>query len=173
MKAVLASLILLCASTIASPIARPQDAAPDVATKQNTTVSADPDGFGHGKGGGGAGGGAPNSPLNVLLAAVGKLPVIGVELKVIGDLLTTVEATLAKTLGVDTTESESGCTAMTVIFARGTTEPGNVGLVTGPPFFDALKAMLGAKSVTIQGVNYGATIEGFLEGGEPDGGTIM
>ena len=31
---------------------------------------------------------------------------------------------------------------MTVILARGTTQPGNVGLVTGPLLFDALTAML-------------------------------
>ena len=63
---------------------------------------------------------------------------------------------------------------MTVIFARGTTEPGNVGLVTtGPHFFDALTTMLGAKSVDVQGVEYSASIEGFLEGGDPVGSQTM
>ena len=62
---------------------------------------------------------------------------------------------------------------MTVIFARGTTEPGNVGLATGPPFFDALTAMVGAKSLAIQGVDYSASIEGFLEGGDPAGSQEM
>lgn len=168
MKSPLLTQLLLGIATLASPIPVPQDVGSDATTSQNTTAVV-----GGGELAGGIGGGPPNSLINALLTQVGKLPIINKELKVIGDLLTTVEAALAKALAVDTTESENGCTAMTVIFARGTTEPGNVGLVTGPPFFDAIEQILGAKAVTIQGVNYGATIEGFLEGGEPDGGQMM
>lgn len=60
-----------------------------------------------------------------------------------------------------------------MIFARGTTEPGNVGLVAGPPFFDALSQMMGADQVTVQGVDYGASIEGFLVGGDQAGSQKM
>ena len=67
----------------------------------------------------------------------------------------------------------STCAPMTVIFARGTTEPGNVGVVTGPPFFDALTSMLGASAVNIQGVDYSASIEGFLQGGDAAGTQTM
>ncbi|KAH8667578.1 cutA, cutinase A [Tricladium varicosporioides] len=62
---------------------------------------------------------------------------------------------------------------MTVVFARGTTEPGNVGLLAGPEFFDALTDMLGAKNVDVVGVEYGATIEGFLQGGDKQGSALM
>jgi cutinase len=49
------------------------------------------------------------------------------------------------------------CTDLTVIFARGTGELGNVGTVTGPPMFKALRSKLGANNVTIQGVDYPAS----------------
>lgn len=52
------------------------------------------------------------------------------------------------------------CNALTVTFARGTNEPGNVGDVAGPPFFSALRSDLGTDQVTIQGVDYSADILG-------------
>lgn len=52
------------------------------------------------------------------------------------------------------TRNDQGCGAMTVVYARGTTEQGNVGSVAGPPFFDALDAMMGAGQVKVQGVSY-------------------
>lgn len=52
------------------------------------------------------------------------------------------------------------CKALTVIFARGTNEPGNVGDIAGPPFFSALRSDLGTDKVTVQGVDYGATVFG-------------
>jgi Cutinase len=61
------------------------------------------------------------------------------------------------------------CQRVTVIFARGTVELGNVGALAGPPFFNALEAMLGAQSVAVQGVDYKANIPGYLEGGDPAG----
>jgi hypothetical protein len=168
--------------TFANAQSDPEEVAAAIYNETITEISNKPtdpgvsaNGFEKGGNGGEGvgGGGAPNSPLNVLLAAVGKIPIVGKELTAIGDVLTSIETALAQDLNVQTTQNEVGCTAMTVIFARGTTEPGNVGLVTGPPFFDALNAMLGANAVTIQGVNYGASIEGFLEGGDPAGGTMM
>ncbi|KAL8765144.1 MAG: hypothetical protein Q9194_006666 [Teloschistes cf. exilis] len=55
---------------------------------------------------------------------------------------------LAKRQSVSNTRNELGlCRPITVIFARGTTEPGNVGTLTGPPFFNALDAVLGAQLV--------------------------
>jgi cutinase len=54
------------------------------------------------------------------------------------------------------------CKALTVIYARGTNEPGNVGAVAGPPFTDALRKALGADQVTIQGVDYPATWDGYV-----------
>jgi cutinase len=49
------------------------------------------------------------------------------------------------------------CTEMTVIFARGTGEPGNVGVVSGPPMFKAIREKLGAGNVTVQGLDYAAS----------------
>jgi len=63
------------------------------------------------------------------------------------------------------------CAPVTVIFARGTTETGNVGTLTGPPFFTALKSAVG--QVAVQGVDYPADIAGFLAGGDAGGSATM
>ncbi len=55
----------------------------------------------------------------------------------------------------------SACKGMTVIFARGTTEQGNVGSLAGPPFFQALNTAVGGDMV-VQGVDYPADIPGEL-----------
>ncbi|KAH8589771.1 cutinase-domain-containing protein [Bisporella sp. PMI_857] len=104
------------------------------------------------------------------------LPGIGGTVDAISGALTTFEAGLATAGNVQTTQNglaSGACTAMTVIFARGTTEPGNVGVLTGPPFFDALTAMLGADAVTVQGVDYPADVEGFLRGGDATGSQTL
>ncbi|KAK6586925.1 hypothetical protein PZA11_000215 [Diplocarpon coronariae] len=62
------------------------------------------------------------------------------------------------------------CKQHTVIFARGTTAPGNVGDSAGPPFFQAIESLVGTGNLAVQGVNYDASIEGFLQGGDPQGG---
>lgn len=67
----------------------------------------------------------------------------------------------------------SACKAVTVIFARGTTESGNVGTLAGPPFFAALATDIGASNLAVQGVDYAADIAGFLEGGDPTGSQTM
>lgn len=55
------------------------------------------------------------------------------------------------------------CKNYTIIFARGTTSPGNVGTSTGPPFFQAVASLVGASNLAVQGVNYPASILGFLQ----------
>lgn len=178
---------MLSASIVALPVHQTRDLSstpasidnattipvPDAPPPANSASSSllEPDSFGRG-GKGGKGGGS-STGLNALLSAIIKIPIIGAAVDTIGDVLISLETSLARALNVDTTQQESGCTAMTVIFARGTTEPGNVGLVTGPPFFDALDSMLGPAAVTIQGVDYGARIEGFLAGGDPAGSKMM
>jgi cutinase len=64
------------------------------------------------------------------------------------------------------------CTEMTVIFARGTGEPGNCGVVSGPPMFKAIRSKLGNDRVTIQGVDYAASAAGNVNQGA-DGGKKM
>jgi cutinase len=49
----------------------------------------------------------------------------------------------------------SGCQELTFIFARGTTEMGNMGSVVGPPVANQLNSLTGNK-VTVQGVDYPA-----------------
>ena len=63
------------------------------------------------------------------------------------------------------------CAPTTIIFARGTLELGNVGSLAGPPFFNALTDIVGSSTIAVQGVDYGATILGYLEGGDPAGAT--
>ncbi|KAF7194051.1 Cutinase [Pseudocercospora fuligena] len=60
------------------------------------------------------------------------------------------------------------CRAITIIFARGTFEAGNVGTLTGPPFFQAVSDLTGG-NVAVQGVDYPANVFGFLGGGDSDG----
>lgn len=67
---------------------------------------------------------------------------------------------------------EGACKDVTVIFARGTSEPGNVGSVAGPPFFQALAEEIGSDSLAVQGVDYPASIGGIISLGS-DGGKKM
>jgi len=114
-----------------------------------------------------------NAFLSVLLDL---LPIVeGTTEKVTG-VLTNFEKLVATLTGQQITYNELGgsCKAYTVIFARGTAEPGNVGILVGPPFFDALKSLVDSSAVTIQGVNnYDAGIDSYLEGGDPDGSAFM
>ncbi|KAK3356820.1 cutinase, partial [Lasiosphaeria hispida] len=68
---------------------------------------------------------------------------------------------------------DGACKAVTVIFARGTTEAGNVGSLVGPPFFQALATAIGADKLSVQGVDYPADIPGFLAGGDGNGSKKM
>ncbi|KAK0264378.1 hypothetical protein LTR91_009340 [Friedmanniomyces endolithicus] len=65
------------------------------------------------------------------------------------------------------------CRAITILFARGTTESGNVGTLAGPPFFQAVVGDVGASKVAVQGVDYAADIAGFDEGGDPAGAATL
>ncbi|KZM20493.1 Cutinase [Ascochyta rabiei] len=64
------------------------------------------------------------------------------------------------------------CTDMTVIFARGTGELGNMGTISGPPMVKAIRSKLGADRVTVQGVDYAASAAGNANLGA-DGGKVM
>ncbi|KAF2032954.1 cutinase-domain-containing protein [Setomelanomma holmii] len=64
------------------------------------------------------------------------------------------------------------CREITLIYARGTTQAGNVGAADteGPTFFNALASRLGGTSrLAIQGVTYPANVAGFLAGGDAAG----
>lgn len=114
-----------------------------------------------------------NAFLTILLEY---LPAIDGTISAVAGILTTFEQLLADLIGEKDTYNELGqaCTEYTVIFARGTTEPGNVGILVGPPFFKALESLVGSSALTIQGVNdYSASVEGYLEGGDPVGSAEM
>jgi hypothetical protein len=46
-------------------------------------------------------------------------------------------------------------------------------VLVGPPFFDALGAIVGSGNLVLQGVDYPASVEGFLQGGDSEGAQTM
>jgi len=50
------------------------------------------------------------------------------------------------------------CADITLIYARGTSEPGNVGQNVGPTVWAALAEKVGASNILFQGVNYNADL---------------
>jgi cutinase len=117
------------------------------------------------------------TPENAFLTILLKLlPPIDGTIAAVGGALTDFEELLVIATGDQDTYNELGgpCTEYTLVFARGTTEPGNVGILVGPPFITALKSLVGDSALTVQGVNnYGATIDQYLEGGDPVGSVEM
>ncbi|KAK0643411.1 cutinase-domain-containing protein [Cercophora newfieldiana] len=93
------------------------------------------------------------------------------------DLIIHAENVLASVVGVSTTQDtfvDDQCPNVTILYARGTDEVGNVGIVVGPEFFDAVAARLPTGStIAVRGVNYSASVDGFLEGGDPAGSQEM
>ncbi|KAJ5633167.1 Cutinase [Penicillium lividum] len=81
----------------------------------------------------------------------------------------TKRATVSSTMNGVT--ENSSCQPLTLIFARGTGELGNMGTVVGPPLATNLQSQTDNK-VTIQGVNYDASVAGDATMGE-DGGSAM
>ncbi|KAL8383200.1 hypothetical protein RB595_006792 [Gaeumannomyces hyphopodioides] len=69
----------------------------------------------------------------------------------------------------------TACRDVTLIYARGTSQQGNVGdpAAVGPLMFNALAAILGADRLAVQGVTYAANVLGFLLGGDPNGANTM
>ncbi|KAL1630591.1 putative cutinase precursor [Diplodia seriata] len=56
------------------------------------------------------------------------------------------------------------CKPVTYIFARGTTETGNMGTTVGPALQQKLESALGADKLATQGVNYAADVAGTVVG---------
>ncbi|KAI1975724.1 hypothetical protein LOZ53_004044 [Ophidiomyces ophidiicola] len=87
------------------------------------------------------------------------------------------EENTVKTTGGIQQSTENGvtghktCEPLTLIYARGTEEAGNIGTVVGPHLTAALRRLLNNK-VTIQGVNYPATARD-TSGLGADGGPAM
>ncbi|KAF2116883.1 cutinase-domain-containing protein [Lophiotrema nucula] len=54
--------------------------------------------------------------------------------------------------------SQGGCRDILFAWARGSTEPGNMGTIVGPPTSDGLKQNFGAANVATEGINYAAAL---------------
>lgn len=69
----------------------------------------------------------------------------------------------------------TACRAVTVIYARGTWEDGNVGATdeVGLEAFNNLAALVGEDNLALQGVDYPADVAGFEQGGDADGSLLM
>ncbi|KAI1445515.1 carbohydrate esterase family 5 protein [Annulohypoxylon stygium] len=78
-------------------------------------------------------------------------------------------ASIRRRQSAGTTENEfldGGCRDVIFIFARGSTQDGNIGDDPGPQTIDQLKAALGADTVAAQGVDYPALlIDNLRDGG--------
>ncbi|RGP73999.1 cutinase [Fusarium sporotrichioides] len=67
------------------------------------------------------------------------------------------------------------CRPVTLIYARGTTQAGNVGdsAAVGPILFNNLASRIGLNNLAVQGVTYPANVAGFLAGGDAVGSRTM
>lgn len=121
-----------------------------------------------------------NTVLNEFLSdLLNYLPDINTTINDATTIITDLDALLAKLIGATTTENQlisgaGSCAEYTLIWARGTSEPGNMGVLVGPPLVWALQDVVGKSGLTIQGVNdYSASVDGYLEGGDPSGSANM
>ncbi|OJD12810.1 hypothetical protein AJ78_06651 [Emergomyces pasteurianus Ep9510] len=69
-------------------------------------------------------------------------------------------------------KKDNACQPLTLIFARGTDEKGNMGDIIGPALATALRGLLKGK-VTVQGVAYPASFLGNLNFGQDGGATLV
>lgn len=72
------------------------------------------------------------------------------------------ETFLGNAFKLSPNSDRNGCTDVTIVFARGTCDPGNVGILVGPPFFNAVAKAIGGRSLGVQGVAYPASVTGYL-----------
>lgn len=82
------------------------------------------------------------------------------------------EKFIGGSFGISDTSNSNGCADVTLIFTRGTCDPGNVGILVGPPFFQALAGAIGSKSLNVQGVPYPASVDGYLNADTAAGQTM-
>ncbi|PNP49643.1 hypothetical protein THARTR1_09654 [Trichoderma harzianum] len=101
--------------------------------------------------------------INEFLTELAKIMPIGDTVSAACNLIGDAEDVAADLFDISNTENDA-CGDVTVLFARGTCDPGNVGVLVGPWFFDSLEAALGNKRVGVKGVPYPASVQGFLSG---------
>lgn len=103
------------------------------------------------------------SSINAFLTEIAKIMPIGDTVAAACDLIGDSEDVAANLFDISNTEN-APCGDVTVLFARGTCDPGNVGVLVGPFFFNSLQNALGGTSLGVQGFDYPASVEGFLSG---------
>jgi len=69
--------------------------------------------------------------------------------------------------------SRQACPDVITFYARGTGEPGTIGLFVGPYFEKALEHALSPRSSSLEGIEYPASYIGYLRGGDPEGARTM
>lgn len=107
--------------------------------------------------------------FTLLLGITVALPVASPEAEPLPEPVPVSELEIRQSLNPTRNDLSGPCKPVTIIFARGTSELGNVGLLAGPPFFNALGSIIGYSNIAVQGVDYPASIPGYLVGGSPDG----
>lgn len=119
----------------------------------------------------------PRLSINTILAWISELFPSQILLTDAANVIGAADEALAVALGYETTYNDltdGQCGDVTLIFARGTDDPGNVGSLVGPEFYAALQTALGSTSSIFQGVNdYDATVTQYLEGGSTTGASDM
>lgn len=117
------------------------------------------------------------NPLNPFLALLTSFGPGSALVNGVAGGLTGLEGLIAPLSGGSTNATDIAtnkpCAAMTLVFARGTTEPGNMGVVIGPQLVTAIKKAMPGTSLNAQGVEYAASVQGYLQGGGADGTASM
>lgn len=119
--------------------------------------------------------------LNTLLTTIDTLFPGNLAVRTADAAIGSLEAAVGDVLGLQTTRDDLAarrCGDVMVLFARGTAEPGNVGAIVGPAFFNALVAAAGVGGggegveVAFTGVGesyYPASIADYFSGGSESG----
>lgn len=110
--------------------------------------------------------------INAFLAKIISIFPVNVAVNDICGALGEGEKLLADAFDLSINQNRQGCSDVSLIFARGTCDPGNVGALVGPPVFQAVQAALGSKSLSVQGVPYPASVEGYLNADSAAGQTM-
>ncbi|KAK5993878.1 Cutin hydrolase [Cladobotryum mycophilum] len=84
------------------------------------------------------------------------------------DLIADGENLAANFFGIPDVENDA-CGDVTMLFARGTCDAGNVGVLVAPWVARSLQSKLGSKSLAVQGLAYPANVNDYLTGSKPNG----
>ncbi|GKU00712.1 hypothetical protein FLAG1_02281 [Fusarium langsethiae] len=162
------------APSVVAPTSSPQPSSSSPSDSTGGSAGTDSPSSRRGFFDGGSSGGASDSPLSGFLGSGGSSSggssSGGSSSSPFGSFL----GSGAGGLGGSTMNDLSGeCKDVTVIFARGTTEAGNVGTAAGPPFFKALGEKIGQDKLAVQGVDYSASVAGIMQMGDKAGSEKM